>query len=185
MTTRSKISEGITKVALCCAILGLTVQPSVSQETVQPSVSQELEERIPIPISVRKDIRVVFQIKDDDWKKGIGKGLYYVGKLVETYDSMGIDPKDRSIHAVFHDSAGYWMLKDSAYNKTKGINTGNPNKEAIRKLTQQGVSIELCAQTMKSHGWVADDILPDVKVVVGAYPRIIDLQMQGYAYIRF
>jgi len=36
---------------------------------------------------------------------------------------------------------------------------------------------------MKQYGWKAEDILPNVKIVVGAYPRIIDLQ--GYAYIRF
>ena len=30
-----------------------------------------------------------------------------------------------------------------------------------------------------------EDILPGVKIVIGAYPRIIDLQQQGFAYIRF
>jgi intracellular sulfur oxidation DsrE/DsrF family protein len=55
----------------------------------------------------------------------------------------------------------------------------------IQRLLDRNISIELCAQTMKSHGWKADDVLPGVIIVIGAYPRIIDLQHQGYAYIRF
>ena len=140
---------------------------------------------MPIGVSVQKNIRVVYQIKDDDWKGGIGRGLYYLQKLVGTYDSLAIAEGDRSIHAVFHDSAGYWMLTDKSYDRFTGSKAGNPNKHVIEELVNRGVSIELCAQTMKSQGWNVEDILPDVKIVVGAYPRIIDLQMQGYAYIRF
>ena len=176
MIGRIKIFEGIIKAALCCMVLAVMVQSGSSQER---------EKRVPIPVSVKRNIRVVYQIKDDEWKEGIGKGLYYVQKLVGAYDSMGIDPKERSIHAVLHGSAGYWMLRDALYNKIEETDTGNPNKATIRNFVKQGVSIELCAQTMKSHGWVSEDILSEVKVVVGAYPRIIDLQMQGYAYIRF
>jgi hypothetical protein len=39
--------------------------------------------------------------------------------------------------------------------------------------------------TLKGKGWTGEDVLPGVKIVVGAYPRIIDLQLRGYAYIRF
>lgn len=45
--------------------------------------------------------------------------------------------------------------------------------------------LELCKSTMQSHGWTGKDVLPGVRIVVGAYPRIIDLQLRGYAYIRF
>jgi intracellular sulfur oxidation DsrE/DsrF family protein len=38
---------------------------------------------------------------------------------------------------------------------------------------------------MKAHGWTLNDLLPEVKIVPGALPRIIDLQLQGYAYLRF
>ena len=34
-------------------------------------------------------------------------------------------------------------------------------------------------------GWTADDLMPGARVVHDAYSRLIDLQQQGYAYIRF
>lgn len=149
------------------------------------ALAQHKAPAAPLPVEVRKDIRVVYQINTDDWKEGVGKGLLYLKKLTDTYDKMGIFEKERTISAVFHGKAGYWLLNDKAYAAFKKTDGENPNKEIIEELVKAGVSVELCAQTMKSHGWKPEDLLPQVRTVVGAYPRIIDLQMQGYAYIRF
>jgi len=143
------------------------------------------QQRKIIPIEVRKDIRVVYQVNRDEWKNGVGKPLAYLKKLSRVYDESTIPRQERHINAVFHGKAGYWMLTDEAYNNHTKTHKGNPNKAIIRELTAIGVSIELCGQTMKSQNWNPDDILAEVKIVIGAYPRIIDLQMQGYAYIKF
>lgn len=176
MLKSTNMGRRMRMVGLCWVVIGFTVHGGLSHAE---------EKRIPIGVSVQKDIRVVYQIKRDDWKGEIGQGLYYLKKLIDAYDSLAIAKEDRSIHAVFHDSAGYWMLTDKSYDKFKGTKAGNPNRNIIEALVKHGVSIELCAQTMKSRGWRDEDILPEVKIVIGAYPRIIDLQMQGYAYIRF
>jgi len=143
------------------------------------------QQRQIIPIEVRKDIRVVYQVNRDEWKNGVGKPLAYLKKLSGVYDESTIPRQERHINAVFHGKAGYWMLTDEAYNAHTKTDKGNPNKAIIRELVAMGVSIELCGQTMKSQNWSPDDILAEVKIVIGAYPRIIDLQMQGYAYIKF
>jgi intracellular sulfur oxidation DsrE/DsrF family protein len=176
MSKNTKISQGLRMIGLFWALIGLTIHGGLSFAE---------EKRIPIGVSIQKDIRVVYQVRNDDWKGGVGQALHYLKKLVDAYDSLTIVQDDRSIHAVFHDSAGYWMLTDKSYDKFKGTQVGNPNKNIIEALVKRGVSIELCAQTMKSRGWSDEDILPEVKIVVGAYPRIIDLQLRGYAYIRF
>ncbi len=137
------------------------------------------------PVTVLNDIYAVCRIKHAEWKDGVGMGLACVKQLIEDYKHMGIPSNEVHITAVFHGDAACWMLKDAPYDAfTKG-KEGNPNKDIIRQLTASGVSIELCGQTMKQHGWTKEDILPEVKVVIGAYPRIIDLELQGYAYIRF
>jgi intracellular sulfur oxidation DsrE/DsrF family protein len=155
---------------------GLTGCASMSHNTTGPGV---------IPVQNRRDIRVVYQVTNDEWEDGIGKGLFYVRKLSDAYESMGILASEVHISAVFHGKAGYWLLKDSPYGAAAGQTSANPNKDIVRELTERGVSIELCADTMRQHGWTADDVLPSVRIVVGAYPRIIDLQRQRYAYIRF
>lgn len=176
MSRNAEAVRGIHTVGLCWMLVWLALYSVVSHAE---------EKRVPIGVSVQKNIRVVYQIQEDDWKGGIGQGLHYVRKLLGAYDSLAIAEGDRSIHAVFHGSAGYWMLTDKSYSRFKDTKAGNPNRDVIEELVKRGVSVELCAETMKSQGWSVEDILPNVKIVVGAYPRIIDLQMQGYAYIRF
>jgi len=148
-------------------------------------VTSEQQQRDVVPIEIRKDIRVVYQANLDEWKNGVGKPLAYLKKLTGVYDQQAIPQQERHINAVFHGKAGYWMLTDEAYNSHTKTKEGNPNKVIIRELVAMGVSLELCGQTMKSQGWSQNDVLPEVKIVLGAYPRIIDLQMQGYAYIKF
>ncbi len=140
----------------------------------------------PLDIQTTTDIRVVYQIKTDEWKDGIGSGLHYVRKLYKAYQTMEIPASELDIHAVLQGDAGYWLLKDELYRvHAQRGNEANPNKNIVANLIDNDINIELCAQTMKKHGWNHTDILPGVTIVAGAYPRIIDLQFNGCAYIRF
>ena len=77
------------------------------------------------------------------------------------------------------------MLKDEPYRHFTNKDGSNPNKPIVEELVRLGVRMELCSRTMQEHGWTMDDVLPGVKMVPDAYPRIADLQLQGYAYLRF
>jgi len=137
------------------------------------------------PLTVRNNIAIVCRIDSDEWKDNVGMGLVSVRGLVEAYRSIGTPFEELHISAVVHGSAGYWMLEDEAYAAFKKRDGTNPNKAIIRELGELGVSIELCGQTMKEHGWKKEDVLPGVMIVPSAFPRIVDLELQGYAYIRF
>jgi len=50
---------------------------------------------------------------------------------------------------------------------------------------KSGVQVELCEDTLRQKGVTAGELMPGVKIVVGAFPRLIDLQLHGYAYIKF
>ncbi|AQT70146.1 hypothetical protein STSP2_03350 [Anaerohalosphaera lusitana] len=139
----------------------------------------------PIGLGIHDDIRMVYQIKTDDRKQGVGAGLYYVNKLMKAYEKLGVDSGEVYAHAVLHGDAGYWLLKDSQYDRADETRSENPNKSVVKQLLNRGVSVELCASTMRNNGWTQQDVLEGIKIVAGAYPRIIDLQLRGHAYIRF
>ncbi len=136
-------------------------------------------------LTVRKDIAIVCRIDQNEWKDNVGAGLACVRELIEGYRSMGTSPADLHIVAVVHGEAAYWMLKDGAYTAYAKTEGKNPNRALVNQLLEMGIVLEVCDQTIKSHGWTEDDILSGVKIVPNAYPRIIDLELQGYAYIRF
>ncbi|MFO7901176.1 MAG: DsrE family protein [Pirellulaceae bacterium] len=139
----------------------------------------------PIGPAARQGVNVVYQVETDAWKKDVAAGLHYLDKLARIYGKLGIGPKDREIVGVFHGDAGHFLLKDPAFQKATEKSGKNPNKQIVKDLLDAGVRLELCKSTMENHGWTGDDVLPGVQIVVGAYPRIIDLQLRGYAYIHF
>lgn len=139
-----------------------------------------------INIEKRRNIRVAYDVKDDVWEAGVGKALYYVRGLLDSYQSMGVPPGQLHISVVIHGAAAYWLLNEPAYRTFKKDPFDyNPNEQIVRELLAHGVSVEICNSTMKSKGWSGNDLLPGVTIVHDAYTRLIDLQHRNYAYIRF
>ena len=137
------------------------------------------------PLTVNSDICAVCPIDSDEWKEGYGRGLLDLKALLADYERLGIPSWEVHISAVFHGEAAYWLLRDAAYARTPRGSLNNPNAPLVRELQSLGVSVELCAKAMEERGWTKEDVLPGVRVIPGAIPRVIDLQQQGYAYLRF
>lgn len=139
-----------------------------------------------VKITKKHNIRVVYDVKDDVWDAGIGKALYYARGLLESYKALGVPQKELHISVVLHGPTAHWVLNEQTYRQFKNDEFAyNPNEHVIKALLQHGVSVEVCAVSLRGKGWSGQDLLPGVTVVHDAYTRLIDLQQQGYAYIRF
>jgi intracellular sulfur oxidation DsrE/DsrF family protein len=156
---------------LLFSLLALTISTSAAEPEV-------------IPIQVRENLRIVYQVTDDLAHEGMNKGLFYARKLLNTYEKQGIAADQVHLHLVYH-GTGIAALVNDAARKRLGTDAANPNGEILAELIKRGVQVELCENTMQQKGVKPSELLPGVKVVVGAFPRLIDLQLQGFAYIKF
>jgi intracellular sulfur oxidation DsrE/DsrF family protein len=136
--------------------------------------------RIDIPVKLEK-ADVVFNMDHLAFSGDMPVGLKYMHLLANRMKEMGT--KGRII-GVFHGDAAYMTLNDKPYNAYRHISTGNPYKGLIAELLKQGVQVEECAVSMKSHKWVNEDLLPGVKVNTGAVGRLIQLVQEGYVQIQ-
>jgi hypothetical protein len=58
-------------------------------------------------------------------------------------------------------------------------------RNAVAKLQEQGVTFEVCANTLTALNLAPDELLAGLKIAEqGGVTRIAELQSQGYAYIR-
>lgn len=137
-----------------------------------------------IPIQVRKDLRLVYQVTDDLAYEGVNKGLFYAKKLIDTYEREGIHLTDVNMHVVYHGTGLAAVVNDEARERL-GVKASNPNREILAELIKRGVKVELCENTMRTRGVKPEEVLVGVSLVVGAYPRLVDLQLMGCAYIKF
>jgi uncharacterized protein len=138
-----------------------------------------------ITVTQKHNIRVVYDIDQNQMEAGVGQGLYYVRGLLESYKKQGIALKELHIVVVVHGSAVSWTLNNKTYEKYMANPfTPNPNEQIIKELIAHGVSVEACNVSLREHHWTAKNVMPGVAVTFDAYTRMIDLQMQGYAYIK-
>jgi len=136
--------------------------------------------QVDIPVTIEK-ANVVFNMDHLAFAGDMPVGIKYMGLLVQRFKEM--KTKGRII-GIFHGDAAYMTLNDQSYNSFRNVKTGNPYKEVIADLINQGVQIEECAFSMKSHNWGNEDLLPRVKVNTGAVGRLIQLTQEGYVQIQ-
>lgn len=163
---------------LKCLLLGsLTLSGVASAQAAETDVPV-------IPLKVRENIKVVYQVTDDADYEGVNKGLFYARKLINTYEKHGISLDQVDLHLVYHGTGLHAVVNGTARTRLK-VTTANPNEEILAELIRRGVQVELCENTMQQKGVKPQELLSGVKLVVGAFPRLVDLQLQGYAYIKF
>jgi intracellular sulfur oxidation DsrE/DsrF family protein len=135
---------------------------------------------IDIPVNLKK-ANVVFNVSQVDFSGDVPTGIKYMQLLATRFKEMGTRGK---IIGIFHGSAAYLVLNDKAYNAYRLAETGNPYKELIIALVEQGIQVEACAVSMKNNGWSNEDLLAGLKVNAGAIGRIIQLVQRGYVQIQ-
>lgn len=127
--------------------------------------------------------RVVFEIKSAAEKpEDVNRGLEKVARFVNLLGHSGIRPKAGDLVAVIYGPAAPVTLTAAAH-ATHEKGAANPNIEIIQKLTDAGVSIRLCGQSMVGHGYKPEEINPNVKVDTSAITTMATLQLQGYALL--
>jgi uncharacterized protein len=172
---------------LRASILSLSIILSLSACAAAPQRSAEIPSGD--TLQVKRDVRVVYGIRADDVRDGVGEGLFFVERLLDNYDREGVPAAQRQVVVVLYNDAAYWLLNPAAWAAYTGSRklTGaqNPNRALISRLQERGVRVEVCGTTLKKKGWTSADLEPNIHVVPGAYARLIDLQLQGFASISF
>lgn len=137
------------------------------------------------PLVVRRDICAVCRVDGNDGNDGQPNGLLRIRELLKEYEAIGVPPSEVHLTAVFDGDSVRRLLSDAGYAKATKTPGANPDGSAVRELLDMGVQIEVCGKSLEKLGLSKADLIPGVKAIASAYPRIIDLQGQGYAYVGF
>lgn len=93
-------------------------------------------------------------------------------------------PKDKiRLALVLHGSSTKDALSPAVYKEK--YHTDNPNTYLIKTLSEIGVDIYLCGQSMSYMGYSKEDLLPEVQVALSAMTVLTVYQMNEYALIKF
>ena len=151
---------------------------SAAALAAEPSTPSALKIDVPVQLKASK---VVFNMDHLAFVGDQSIGLMYMKLIVQSYKTS---QTPLELIGVFHGAAGYLLLNDAVYNKVRKSEKGNPYKDAIAALQNDGVQFEECGQTARNNGWVNADLLPGVKVNSGANLRLVQLMQDGYIQLQ-
>ncbi|MDE3819654.1 DsrE family protein [Sinorhizobium meliloti] len=134
---------------------------------------------IDIPVELRS-VKSVHSIGSLQFEGDLPAALFHLQLLTNDIADWNADAE---VIVVYHTNAGHLTLHDEAYNASRKIAAGNPNRDLIADLVTRGVKVELCGATAKANGWGNADLLPDVKINTDAMARTIQLVQQGFVKI--
>lgn len=171
-------NSGLFITVLVAALSLFGAQSAISQE------DETFDDRPLIKVPAEGKYKAVYDIRTDEQTAGVNRGLYYVRGLIEAFGKQGVKTEQLDIHVVLHGESGKAVLIDDSYQAAVDDPFSvNPNASIVGDLIELGVNVEMCHSAMKSKGWTADDILPNVVIVHDGFTRLIQLQNDGYAYI--
>jgi intracellular sulfur oxidation DsrE/DsrF family protein len=172
---RNKPGKSFIVVFLLISLGSLICLAAIDEKVwAQPTI------QIDIPVTL-KQANVVFNISHVDFVGDVPAGIKYMHLLAARFKKTG---NKGQIIGIFHGAAAYLTLNDRAYGAYRLVDTGNPYKNLLTLLIEQGVQIEACAISMKNNGWGNQDLLLGVKVNAGAVGRLIQLVQEGYIQIQ-
>ena len=147
-----------------------------SAPVIAADAAPATELKIDVPVQL-KSSKVVFNMDHLAFAGDQSIGLTHMKLVSQAYKAS---QTSLQIVAVFHGAAGYMLLNDAAYNKARRSEKGNPYKEIIASLQNDGIQFEECGQTAKTNGWLNAALLPGVKVNSGANLRLVQLMLDGF-----
>ena len=141
--------------------------------------TQEKPIHIDIPVKLEQ-VKNVFSIASLSFEGDLSAALFHLGLIMDDIDNW---KAKFQVVAIFHTNAGHVTLHDQAYNKDRGIATGNPYKKLVTDLMARGVQVELCGATARVHGWNNADTIPGIKINTDAMARTTELVQEGFVKI--
>lgn len=162
--------------------------PVLSQETVNPVIrSTGGIYRIPnLDKTPDPDIKykVVVDLRSGpESPDNINPALNNIARMINLHVEGGVDPSNIQVIGVLHALATPASQDDDMY--IKKYDTPNPNSELIKELTDNGVELYVCGQSLEARGFGFDNLNPNIKLSISALTVLTEYTSKGYTLLVF
>jgi intracellular sulfur oxidation DsrE/DsrF family protein len=132
-----------------------------------------------VPLIPDHVYRVVYEITAyGNAPDGVNAELDRVARFLNLHGKNGVPTENMQLAIVVHGAALVNMLNDAAYQQRFEIK--NPNLELLQKLSDAGVKLYVCGQSMAGRGFAKAELARGVQLALSAMTMVHQLQDQGY-----
>ena len=124
------------------------------------------------------DYKLIFDIKSNDTKDGVNKGLWVIARTLNLFRLSGIPNDKIQLVGSIHGDATFVSLNDIAYNNKFGIK--NPNSNIINQLKKNGVELYICSQATASREINNKDLNSNITPALSGIAVLSNHLLQGF-----
>ena len=113
----------------------------------------------------------------------INPALNNIARMLNLHAAGGV-PADRiNVKAVIHNLATPTIADHATYQEKFGVD--NPNTQLIQELTDAGVELFVCGQSMIARDYPFEGLNPNIKLSISALTVMTTYEIQGYTSLVF
>lgn len=113
----------------------------------------------------------------------LNPSLNNIARMLNLHGLGGVPQERLEVVAVIHSLATPTVLSNEAYNEKFGCD--NPNDELLQALSDAGVSLFVCGQSLLARGFYPQPLHSDITVSISALTIQTEYQQKGYALLKF
>ena len=142
-----------------------------------------------VPFAIEKpDPKLHYKILVDvntasDKPENIHEGLETVAKILNLHVLGGVPEKNLQVVLVVHGAAAFYLMNNDAYRQKYTVD--NPNLPLITALSNAGVKIFVCGQTIFKRNINHLQLAPEVVVALSAITTITNYTLKGYTVLKY
>jgi intracellular sulfur oxidation DsrE/DsrF family protein len=122
-------------------------------------------------------VRAIEKPEDINW------ALNNVARMLNLHAMAGV-PKDKmNVVLAIHGGAAFTVMNNEEYKKK--YKTDNPNLDLFKALSDAGVKIFVCGQSLIARDINKDKMVPQVKIASSMLTTMTTYQLKGYAMLVF
>jgi intracellular sulfur oxidation DsrE/DsrF family protein len=170
---------------LACLLITMAVN---AQNKVNPVV-KKFGTITEVPYSVENpdpklDYKIVIEINSENPKPEMVHEFFdKVASVVNLHALGGVPAKKLHVIMVIHGPAAQLVVNNEAYRKK--YNLDNPNIPLFKELTDAGVKIFVCGQSLNKRSIAPESVAAEVKPALSAITTLTTYQLKGYSLLKF
>jgi len=170
---------------LACTMMVMVV---TAQTKVNP-VIKHFGTITEVPFSVenpdpKMNYKIVIEVNSDNPKpETVHEFFDKVASVVNLHALGGVPANKLHVVMVIHGPAAPFVLNNDVYKKK--FNSDNPNIPLFKELTDAGVKIFVCGQSLNKRNIAKESVTPEVKPALSAITTLTTYQLKGYAVLRY
>jgi len=170
---------------MVCTVLVLMV---TAQNKVNP-VIKKFGTITEVPFSVENpdtklDYKIIVEVSSDNAKpETVHEFFDKVASVVNLHALGGVTANKLHVVMVIHGPAAQFVVNNEEYRKK--FNTDNPNIPLFKELTDAGVKIFVCGQSLNKRNIAKETVTREVKPSLSAITTLTTYQLKGYSVLKY